>query len=293
MLNYIRKEDLPGDLLGNLEAATVNAGLDFLSGNSSVVAPEVGILNNASIIKNTLDPDLLTKITKDLVDYSVQKTKEELTAYISDRTTELLDFNKMTGVLAESITYWTKEKTMSPAEVLASIQTKKVKDEADKVQQQQKESTISNLKESGASTFGVAKEYVENTINALDSGIASITAYVSRGPDWVVENVNKYVSLGIHKAETFIGEQVDTAVRARDAAIDALGQGLGSSAAEVINQVSLNAAKKTKANSEALISQTQTKAMNAITKAIMTVRQITGVAIPVIYPPMGKITDLL
>lgn len=293
MLNYISKQDLPGDLLGNLEAATANAGADFLSGNSSVVSREVGILNNASIIKNTVtDPAIYKKITKDLLDYSVQITKEELTAYISDRTTELLDFGKMTGVLADSVAYWTKEKTLSPAEVLATVQTKNVKDEAKKEQEKQKSATIANLKDSGTSTVGAAKEYVDNTINALDAGIASITAYVSRGPDWVVENTNKYVSLGIHKAETFIGEQVDTALRARDAAIDALGQGLGTAAAEVINQMAITAAKKTKASTEGAVAQVQVKAMNAITKAIMLVRQITGVAIPPVYPSMPKLTDL-
>lgn len=293
MLNYITKQNLPGDLLGNLEAATANAGADFLAGNSSVVGREVGILNNASVIAGTVtDPALYKKITKDLLDYSVQITKEELTAYISDRTTELLDFNKMTGVLAESVAYWTKEKTMKPAEILAAVQTKKVKDEAKKEQEKQKSATISNLKDSGASTVGAAKEYVDNTINALDDGIASITAYVSRGPEWVIENTNKYVSLGIHKAETFIGAQVDTALRARDAAIDALGQGLGTSAAEVINQMAITAAKKTKSTTETGIAQVQIKAMNAITKAIMMVRQITGVAVPVVYPSSKKLTDL-
>lgn len=293
MLNYITKQNLPGDLLGNLEAATANAGADFLSGNSSVVGREVGILNNASVIAGTVtDPALYDKITKDLLDYSVKITKEELTAYISDRTSELLNFNNMTGVLADSVAYWTKVKTLSPGEVLAAVQTKNVKEEAQKEQEKQKTSTISNIKDSGTATVGAAVEYVDNTINALDAGIASITAYVSRGPDWVIENTNKYVSLGIHKAETFIGEQVDTALRARNAAIDALGQGLGTSAAEVINQMSITAAKKSKSAAEAGVSQVQIKAMNAITKAIMMVRQITGVAVPVVYPESTKLTDL-
>ena len=293
MLNYIRKEDLPGDLLGNLEVASKNAAIDFLNGNSSVASPEVGILNNASIIANTVtDKELLKKITKDLIDYSVQLTKEELTAYISDKTTELLDFNKMTGVLAESVTYWTKEKMMSPAEILDKIQTKNVSEEAEKAREETKQSTISNLKDSGSSTFGTVKDYAENIINSLDSGISTITAYISRGPDWVISNANTYVSLAIHKAESFIGEQVNNAINARNAAIDALGEEIGGATAEVTNQIALNTAKKTKASSEAMISQTQTKAMNAITKAIMLVRQITGVAVPPVYPPMPKLTDL-
>ena len=293
MLNYIRKEDLPGDLLGNLEVASKNAAIDFLNGNSSVASPEVNILNDVSIIANTVtDKELLKKITTDLIDYSVQLTKEELTAYISDKTTELLDFNKMTGVLAESVTYWTKEKMMSPAEILDKIQTKNVSEEAEKAREETKQSTISNLKDSGSATFGVVKDYAENIINSLNSGIPTITAYISRGPDWVISNVNTYVSLGIHKAESFIGEQVNNAINARNAAIDALGEEIGGATAEVTNQIALNTAKKAKASSEAMVSQTQTKAMNAITKALMLVRQITGVAIPPVYPPMPKLTDL-
>jgi hypothetical protein len=198
----------------------------------------------------------------------------------------------MTGVLAESVTYWTKEKMMSPAEILDKIQTKNVSEEAEKAREETKQSTISNLKDSGSATFGVVKDYAENIIKSLNSGIPTITAYISRGPDWVISNVNTYVSLGIHKAESFIGEQVNNAINARNAAIDALGEEIGGATAEVTNQIALNTAKKAKASSEAMVSQTQTKAMNAITKALMLVRQITGVAIPPVYPPMPKLTDL-
>lgn len=292
--NYISKDSLPGDLLGNLEAVTINAGSSFLAGKAtSVFAPVANIGDNALLIKNTVtDPNLIKKISTDLIEHAVTVTTNELISYLSDKTTELLDFGKLTGVLAESVTYWTKEKLMTPAEILDLIKTKNVQEEQEKENKKNQEEGINNVKETISGTVGSLKDYVTNTINALDSGLSTITAYVTQGPDWVVTKVNSYVALGIEKAESFIGEQVNFVINVRDTTIDAIGQGIGSAAAEVVNKIAINAAKKLKADTEGLVSQTQTKAMNAITKAIMVVRQLTGIAIPPVYPKLPKITSL-
>ena len=80
--------------------------------------------------------------------------------------------------------------------------------------------------------------------------------------------------------------------RSRDAAIDTLGKSVGLMAANITNQISINLAKKKKADAEKLISLTQTKVLNVITKAVMVVRQMTGIAIPPVYPKLPKITSL-
>lgn len=292
--NYISKDSLPGDLLGNLEAVTINAGSSFLAGQAtSVFAPVANIGDNALLIKNTVtDPNLIKKISTDLIEHAVTVTTNELISYLSDKTTELLDFGKLTGVLAESITYWTKEKLMTPAEILDLIKTKDVQEEQEKENKKNQEEGINNVKETISGTVGNLKDYVTNTINSLNSGLSTITAYVTQGPDWIVTKVNSYVALGIEKAESFIGEQVDFVINVRDTTIDAVGQGIGSAAAEVVNKIAINAAKKLKADAEGLVSQVQTKAMNAITKAIMVVRQLTGIAIPPVYPELPKLTSL-
>lgn len=292
--NYISKDTLPGDLLGNLEAVTLNAGSSFLAGQAtSVFAPVANIASNAMLAVNTVtDPNLLNKLTKDLIAHAVTVTTNELTAYLTDKTTEILDFGKMTGVLAESITYWTKESILTPAEILDKIKTKNVEQEQNKANKKRQEEGISNVKETISNTVGTLKEYTSNTINSLDSGLSTITAYLTMGPDWVVTKVNSYVALGIEKAETFIGEQVDFVLNVRDTTIDAIGHGIGTAAAEVVNKIAINAAKKLKSDAEGLISQVQVKAMNAITKAVMIIRQLTGIAIPIVFPPLPSLTSL-
>ena len=151
---------------------------------------------------------------------------------------------------------------------------------------------MSNVKDTISNTVGTLKEYTSNTINSLDSGLSTITAYLTMGPDWVVTKVNSYVALGIEKAETFIGEQVDFVLNVRDTTIDAIGHGIGTAAAEVVNKIAINAAKKLKSDAEGLISQVQVKAMNAITKAVMIIRQLTGIAIPIVFPPLPSLTSL-
>lgn len=293
--NYISKDTLPGDLLGNLEAVTINAGSSFLAGAAtSTFSKTLDTADNVALIYNTVvDPNLYKKITKDLIEHCVTVTTTELTTYISDKTTELLSFDKIQNVLADSITYWTKEKLITPAEILDIIKTKDMEKENKKEMEKQQKAKMNEIKEKITNTVGSMTYYADKTISSLNAGIESITAYVTMGPDWVVTKVNSYVGQAIEKVETFVGTQSDFLIRSRDTAIDALGQGIGSMGAAVINRIAINAAKKVKSTAEALISKVQTKALNAITKAIMIVRQLTGIAIPIVFPPLPKLTSLL
>lgn len=293
--NYITKDNLPGNLLGNLEAVTLNAGSSFLSGQATTSFAKVGnIVSNTGTIVNTVaDPNILKQISTDLIQHAVTVTTNELKSYIMDKTTELLDFGKVTGVLAESIAYWTKENLITPGEILDIIKTKKVDEEQKKQAKEDQEKGINDVKETLTNTVGTIKDYGDKIIGSLDSGLQTITAYVTMGPDWVVNKVNSYVALGIEKAESFIGSQADFAIQARDTAIEALGQGIGAGAAAIVNKVAIGAAKKLKSDSEGLIANVQTKATNAIVKAVMMVRQLTGIAIPPIIPPLPKLTDLI
>ena len=122
---YISKDTLPGDLLGNLEQVTLNAGSSFLAGAATSSFAKTGnIVSNTGVIINTVtDPNLYKKLTTDLIQHAVTVTTNELTSYMMDKTTELLDFGKITSVLTESITYWTKENLMTPGEILEIVKT--------------------------------------------------------------------------------------------------------------------------------------------------------------------------
>ena len=128
---YISKDTLPGDLLSNLEQVTLNAGSSFLAGAATSSFAKTGnIVSNTGVIINTVtDPNLYKKLTTDLIQHAVTFTTNELTSYMMDKTTELLDFSKITSVLTESITYWTKENLMTPGEILEIVKTKKIKKE--------------------------------------------------------------------------------------------------------------------------------------------------------------------
>jgi len=292
--NYISKDTLPGDLLGNLEAVTLNAGSSFLSGQATSSFAKVNnIVSNALLDYHTVvDKNLLDKLTTQLIDHAVTVTTNELSSYLAEKTAEVIDFKKITGVLAESITYWTKENIKTPAEILEIIKTKNVQEEQNKANKKRQEEGINNIKNNITNVVGTLNEYTSNIISSLDSGLSTITAYLTMGPDWVVTKVNSYVALGIEKAETFIGEQVDFVIKVRDTTIDAVGHGIGVAAAEVVNKIAINSAKKLKADAEGLVSQVQVKAMNAITKAVMIIRQLTGIAIPIVFPPLPKLTSL-
>ena len=292
---YINKENLPGDLLGNLEAITINAGSKFLSGEvSNVFGGSVrNIVDNSMTIYNTVtDPNLYKKLSTQLIEHCVTVTTNELLAYVSDKTTDLLSLDKIKNVLLDSVTYWTKERILGPGEILSKIQTKNISKESEKEQKRIQESQLSNIKTTITEGVGKVKEYTTNTISALDSGLSTITAYITQGPDWVVTQANTYVSLAIDRVESFISTQTDFLERSRDAAIDSLGNAIGSMAANIVNTIAVNTAKKAKSEAEKLISVAQTKVLNVITKAIMIIRQLTGIAIPPVYPKLPNLTSL-
>lgn len=292
---YIKRENLPGDLWGNLEAVTVNAGSRFLSGEASNIfnGSVRNIIDNSTLLYNTVtNQALIDKLSKQLIEHCVTITTNELIAYMKDKTTDLLSLDKIQNVLADSVTYWTKEKLLSPGEILEKIATKDIDKENKKRQKQIQKEQMSNIKTTITDGVGKIKEFTENTLNSLDSGLSTITAYITQGPDWVITQANTYVGVAINKVESFISTQTDFLERSRDAAIDSLGNALGTMAANIVNTVALNAAKKAKSEAEKLISITQTKVLNVITKAIMIVRQLTGIAIPPVYPKLPSLTSL-
>ena len=290
---YIKRENLPGDLWGNLEAVTVNAGSRFLSGEASNIfnGSVRNIIDNSTLLYNTVtNQALIDKLSTQLIEHCVKITTNELIAYMKDKTTDLLSLDKIQNVLADSVTYWTKEKLLSPGEILEKIATKDIDKENKKRQKQIQKEQMSNIKTTITDGVGKIKEFTENTLNSLDSGLSTITAYITQGPDWVITQANTYVGVAINKVESFISTQTDFLERSRDAAIDSLGNALGTMAANIVNTVALNAAKKAKSEAEKLISITQTKVLNVITKAIMIVRQLT--AIPPVYPKLPSLTSL-
>lgn len=291
---YISKDTLPGDLLGNLEQVTLNAGSSFLAGAATSSFAKTGnIISNTGVIINTVtDPNLYKKLTTDLIQHAVTVTTNELTSYMMDKTTELLDFGKITSVLTESITYWTKENLMTPGEILEIVKTKKIQEEQEKQAKEDQKRGINDIIKNLTKTAGDIKDYSDKIIGSLDSGLSTITAYLTMGPDWIVNKVNSYVALEIEKAESFIGTYTDIAIQARDSAIDTIGHGIGVGTAGIVNNIAIGAAKKTKADSEGLIANVQIKATNAIVKAIMMIRQLTGIAIPPVIPPLPKLTSL-
>ena len=292
---YIKRENLPGDLWGNLEAVTVNAGSRFLSGEASNIfnGSVRNIIDNSTLLYNTVtNQALIDKLSTQLIEHCVTITTNELIAYMKDKTTDLLSLDKIQNVLADSVTYWTKEKLLSPGEILEKIATKDIDKENKKRQKQIQKEQMSNIKTTITDGVGKIKEFTENTLNSLDSGLSTITAYITQGPDWVITQANTYVGVAINKVESFISTQTDFLERSRDAAIDSLGNALGTMAANIVNTVALNAAKKAKSEAEKLISITQTKVLNVITKAILIVRQLTGIAIPPVYPKLPSLTSL-
>lgn len=292
---YIKRENLPGDLLGNLEAVTINAGSKFLSGQASNIfnGQVNNVVSNSMLIYNTVtDKSLIDKLSKQLIEHCVTVVTNELTAYVKDKTTDLLSLDKIQNVLADSVTYWTKEKILSPKEILDKIVTKNIEKEDKKRQAQIQKDQLANIKTTITDGVGGIKDFMNNTISSLDSGLSTITAYITQGPDWVITQTNTYVSLAINKVESFVGEQANFLEHSRDAAIDALGKTIGTMAANIVNTIATNVAKKAKAEVEKLISVTQTKVFNVITKAIMLVRQLTGIAVPIPFPKLPNLTSL-
>lgn len=292
---YIKRENLPGDLLGNLEAVTINAGSKFLAGEASNIfnGHPRNIIDNSQVIYNTVtDVNLINKLSKQLIEHAVTITTNELIAYLKDKTTDLLSLDKIQNVLADSILKWTKEKTMTPQEILEHIVTKNIDKESKKQQKNLQKTQLANIKNRITEGVGNVKKYTNDTLGDLDKGLSTITAYITQGPDWVITQTNTYVSLAINKVESFIGQQTYILEKGRDDAIDALGETVGTMAANIVNTIAINTAKKAKANAEKLISVAQTKVLNVITKAVMIVRQLTGISIPPVYPKLPNLVSL-
>lgn len=292
---YIKRENLPGDLLGNLEAVTINAGSKFLAGEASNIfnGHPRNIIDNSQVIYNTVtDVNLINKLSKQLIEHAVTITTNELIAYLKDKTTDLLSLDKIQNVLADSILKWTKEKTMTPQEILEHIVTKNIDKESKKQQKDLQKTQLANIKNRITEGVGNVKKYTNDTLGDLDKGLSTITAYITQGPDWVITQTNTYVSLAINKVESFIGQQTYILEKGRDDAIDALGETVGTMAANIVNTIAINTAKKAKANAEKLISVAQTKVLNVITKAVMIVRQLTGISIPPVYPKLPNLVSL-
>ena len=293
--NYITKDGLPGDLRGNLEMATANVGAGFLAGEAAnLLKKPANIASNAMEIYNTVtDVNLLKELTVGLAEHCVTITVNELTSYITDKTTDLLSIDKMQDALVSSVTYWTSYYILKPEDILKLVQPKDSGNTIKDTAENQKNTKFQNMVEKVTEIVGTCKDYVDKTVGALDEGISTIAAYVSMGPDWVVTTTNSYLDMVINKAEGFIGEKVAFAERCRDTAIDVIGNGVGYTTASIANGVAILAAKAVKSATEKLIAEAQVKVQNALTKAIMTVRQITGIAIPPVYPKLPKLTSLL
>lgn len=293
--SYIKKEDLPGDLIGNIDAITINVGSKFLAGEASnVFAREKKIVSDAVTAVNTvIDPNLISKLSKELIEHAITVTTKELTSYVIDKTEDLLSVSKITDGLAYWTSYWTKAHIKPMSEILASINTKSVEDENKKNQEKIKTEKIDELKNSISEGIGKINEFRDNTLNSLEAGIGTITSYITLGSKWIITQTNTYVDLAINKTESFIGNQAQLIENTRDQALSSIGNMVGSMAADIVNRQAEKAVKKAKTKAEELISTVQTKALNAITKAIMIVRQLTGIAIPPVYPKLQKLTSLL
>lgn len=291
---YISKEGLPGDLLGNLENVAVNAGSAFLAGEAAnLMKKPANIASNAMVMYNSVvDPSVINKITVDLAQHSATVVVNELSSYLTDKTTELLSIDKMLGVLTESTAYWLKEYTISPAEFVSMVRTVKVEDTNKKAEENSKNEKINMVKEKMSEYYGKCKDFYDKNVGALDDGISTITAYVSLGPDWIVTQTNSYVSQLINKVEGYIDSTTKMAIKFRDNTIDTVGQTLGKTAAATVNAIALRTAKKLKTEAEQLISDTLLKVQNVLASALMIVRQLTGIAVPIPFPPLDKLTKL-
>ena len=293
--NYIRKEGLPGDLLGNLEMVTLNAGSSFLRGEAANVFSRVdNIIDDSILTVNTLiDPQLYKKITVDLGQHCLTIATQAVTSYLSDRFADLTNLNSIGDKLLESVGYWTTEKMMKPADLLSKIKEKKAEEETKKFRDKEQEKKLNDIKDKITNGFGQCVEFKDKVLGSLESGISTITAYVQQGPDWVISQANSYTNLIIKKANGFIGSYALMLENVRDAAIESLGCAIGTAAAEAINSAQIFVLKKSQSLIEKTVADAQVKVQNAITKAIMVVRQLTGIAIPPIYPPLPKLTDIL
>ena len=287
--NYLTLSELSQDLLSRMEAVTISSGANFLMGQATTAfAREIDIYNNSMLAVNTAVDTAknIEKISKELVEISVKKVTGELLSYIQDKQTQILSFDSALKRLGERTLAYTKENLLSPADILSKV-TQKQDDVLAKNEEKKKEENISNLKNTITEKFGKAKDVVNNTINSVQSGVSTITAYVANGPDWVVSKLNSYIGLIIDKSQSFIDNTANAIEGVKNSAIDSLAQSIGLSAAEKINRKAEQVAAENIAKAEKLLVQTQLKAMSLITKALMLVRELTGIAIPMKLPKLS------
>ena len=287
--NYLTLGELPSDLLERIQAVTITSAANFISGKATTAfARELDIYNNSMLAFNTAKDitQNITKIGQDLTELCVKKVTTEILAYIQDKQSEILSFDGVMTRLTQGIAYHTKENLLSPADILKKVTLKqdKVLEQEEKKKQ---ENNISNLKNSVSEKFGKAKEIVDNTINSVQSGVSTITAYVTNGPDWVVSKLNSYIGLVIDKSQSFIGIQANAIQNLKNSAIDSIAEGIGTAAAVKINKKAEEVAAENIAKAEKLIVTVQLKATALISKALMIVRELTGIAVPLKLPSIN------
>lgn len=284
--NYFSLSDLSQDLLTRMEAVTISSGANFLAGKATTAfARELDIYNNSMLAFNTVKDmtENIEKIGKELVEMSVQKVTNGILSYIQDKQTEVLSFDGIMSRFTNQVLAYTKANLMSPADILKKVTLKqdKVLEEEEKKKQ---ENGIANLKNSVTENFGKAKEVVDNTINSVQRGVQTITAYVTNGPQWVVTKLNSYIGLVVDKSQQYIGMVANTIQNMKNSAIDSLAEGIGTAAAVKINKKAEEVAAENISKAEKLMVTVQLKATALISKALMIVRELTGIAVPLKLP---------
>ena len=130
------------------------------------------------------------------------------------------------------------------------------------------------------------KSNVDETLGTINDGLGMITAYVTNGPKWVVTKLNSYIGLVIDKSQAFIGSQAEKIENIKQTAISNIAETVGKVAADKINNAAISVAKDNVAKAEKLMVTVQLKAMGLISKAMMMIRELTGIAVPIKLPKL-------
>ena len=287
--NYLSIGQLPQDLLQRMEAVTLSAGTNFIAGEAtSAFAPAIGVYNNSMVAINAAKDfaNNVEEIGKELINMSAKKIQSEIVSYVQDKTTELLSFSGVMTYFTKSVAYHTKQNLLSPAEIL-----KKVTKKQDKIQEEEQkkaqEESINNVKNSIIGKVGEIKSKVDETLGTVNDGLSMITAYVTNGPKWVVTKLNSYIGLVIDKSQSFIGSQAEKIENIKQSAISNIAETVGRVAAEKINNAAISVAKDNITKAEKLMITVQLKAMGLISKAMMMIRELTGIAVPIKLPKLN------
>ena len=287
--NYLTIGQLPQDLLQRMEAVTLSAGTNFLSGQvTTAFAPAIDVYNNSMVAINAAK-DLtanIENIGKELINMSVKKIQSEIVSYVQDKTTELLSFSGMMTYFTKSVAYHTKANLLSPGDILQKVTQKQDKVQ-EKAQKKAQEESINNIKSSITDKVGEIKSKVDETLGTINDGLGMITAYVTNGPKWVVTKLNSYIGLVIDKSQSFIGSQAEKIENIKQSAISNVAETVGRVAAEKINNAAISVAKDNVAKAEKLMITVQLKAMGLISKAMMMIRELTGIAVPIKLPKLN------